>query len=176
MENTKKCSKCQLFKSFNEFSKNKTKSFGLASECKLCKKSMDKKYRAKPGFSEKRKQYDQKYTENNKDKVLEAKAKWRNENKEYQKQLILEWRIKNPNKRRIESAKYRSAKLNAIPPWFEKDKVELIYQKAMEWNMTVDHVVPLQGENVCGLHCWDNLQLLDISLNSAKSNREYPDH
>jgi hypothetical protein len=62
----------------------------------------------------------------------------------------------------------------AIPPWFEAEKVAKVYQKAQEWGFVVDHIVPLFGETVSGLHCWANLQLLDIGLNSTKSNKEWP--
>lgn len=35
----------------------------------------------------------------------------------------------------------------------------------------VDHIVPLQGENVCGLHVETNLRVITKAANREKSNR-----
>ena len=37
----------------------------------------------------------------------------------------------------------------------------------------VDHIIPLQGENVCGLHVDYNLQYLTPEENGKKGNRLY---
>lgn len=46
-----------------------------------------------------------------------------------------------------------------------------VYSEARKAGMTVDHVVPLNGEKVSGLHVPWNLQILTRSENSAKGNK-----
>lgn len=88
-----------------------------------------------------------------------------------------EYRKKYPERRAASVAKRKAKKLQAIPLWYENEKVKLIYLKRGElsklWGIQlhVDHIIPLQGENVCGLHCWDNLQLMEAKLNISKNNK-----
>lgn len=49
------------------------------------------------------------------------------------------------------------------------------YNKQFGRKVHVDHIVPLKGTLVCGLHCGDNMQLLTDSLNSKKHNSFWPD-
>lgn len=76
-------------------------------------------------------------------------------------------------------AKRRAAKLSATPPWLSPvDLVEIegIYNHAQVLTEItgsphdVDHIVPLQGKNVCGLHVPWNLQAIPASINRSKSN------
>lgn len=75
----------------------------------------------------------------------------------------------------------RAAKLQATPFWANRESIRMICTKCQELNQTwgttfeVDHIVPLQGKTVCGLHCEANLQLLDETLNITKKNLIWPD-
>lgn len=72
-------------------------------------------------------------------------------------------------------AKRRAREMKATPNW-GKD-CHPIYDFARQlvlltgWKWHVDHILPLQGKNVCGLHVPENLQILPASLNQMKHNK-----
>lgn len=57
------------------------------------------------------------------------------------------------------------------PPWADIGKIKLVYQRARIEKLSVDHIIPLRGELVSGLHVENNLQLLSVSGNSGKRNK-----
>ena len=77
-------------------------------------------------------------------------------------------------------AKRRTKKLQATPEWLTEDDfwlIDEIYELAalrtkttgIKWH--VDHIVPLQGKKVCGLHVPWNLQVITFTDNMQKSNK-----
>ena len=81
-----------------------------------------------------------------------------------------------------QSAMYRAQKLNATPKWLTEtqwEEMHRIYKVANKVSLTtgkphdVDHIIPLQGENICGLHVPWNLAILPASINRSKGNA-YP--
>jgi 5-methylcytosine-specific restriction endonuclease McrA len=77
----------------------------------------------------------------------------------------------NQGKNAAYAAKHRAKLLNAIPTWADLAAVERLYTEAAASDMHVDHIYPLQGETVCGLHVANNLRLLTPSENLKKGNR-----
>jgi hypothetical protein len=78
------------------------------------------------------------------------------------------------------AAKYCRALTRSTPKWVDVDAMSGMYELAALFRriglrMEVDHVVPLQGKTVSGLHTADNLQLLLRHTNASKSNRSWPD-
>lgn len=67
-------------------------------------------------------------------------------------------------------AKYRASKLKATPKWADLEKIKEIYASCPE-GYHVDHDIPLQGENVCGLHIETNLKHLPAKENLSKGNK-----
>lgn len=163
----KVCSKCNTSQELTYFSKSKSGGKGYSAWCKICTSKYHAQYRQKKKTALK------KYQE-----------KWYSENKEYQKNKSKEWNRNNPKKaakakktwkenNRKKSvaikAKYRARKLNATPPWANLKAIEDFYKNCPK-GYHVDHIVPLQGKNVCGLHVLENLQYLPAEENLRKGN------
>lgn len=130
--------------------------------------------------SEKYKEYLKQYRIDNLEHLQALAKEWYSENSESVKKRVLQWAKDNPSKTRALGAKRRSAKLNRTPPWLtEQDlsDIEDFYYLAKALTDTtgvkyvVDHIIPLQGKNVSGLHVPSNLQILTDSENASKHNK-----
>ena len=129
---------------------------------------------------EERASYYLKYRDKNVEKIA---LYYFNYNKKYAKEIA----IYNANYVKNNLGKYNShvvkrnaAKLGSTPPWITKDHIKEIEDlyclaKELQWlseeSLEVDHIIPLQGKNVCGLHIPINLQILTRSVNRQKSNK-----
>jgi len=118
-----------------------------------------------------------KYYKDNQKEISVKERKYRENNKEKIALISKKWRENNRGIKNASEARRNAKKLQATPEWSELDKIKIVYEKA-QWLGTVtglkyhvDHIIPLQGENVCGLHVWQNLQILEESLNCSKNNK-----
>ena len=120
------------------------------------------------------------YKLDKKDLMRQKFRSWRIENLEYDKDRKAHWRKTKPHKNAEKSRRYEATKRGAIPSWADNFVIEGMYELASVFrriglNIHVDHIVPLKGKTVCGLHTHDNLQLLTGSENSRKFNSFWPD-
>lgn len=90
------------------------------------------------------------------------------------------WVANNPDKVSIMRAKIRAGKRLAVPRWLTEHDLHLIGLKYLEARVLslmagakfeVDHIVPLNGASVCGLHVPWNLRVITRRHNRSKSNR-----
>jgi hypothetical protein len=79
------------------------------------------------------------------------------------------------------SVRRNRAKKEATPAWVNMEEVLALYFYAQALSRHhgqpyhVHHIVPLQSEDVCGLHCEDNLTVITASENLRLSNKWWPD-
>lgn len=131
-------------------------------------------------YREENKEYFSEYYETNKDKLTTNKRTYYEDNKSMVAARLKKYREDNRDCFRFRQAKRRAAKLNALPKWLNHEEFEQIkelYTCAQMFKLYtgqeyhVDHIVPLQGENVCGLHVPWNLQVIPAKENLSKSNK-----
>ena len=92
------------------------------------------------------------------------------EYKAYKKILDKNYLENNRGKTNAIKARYRANKLKATPSWTEREEIREFYEKCPE-GYQVDHIIPLQGVDVRGLHVIANLQYLTSSENQSKGNK-----
>lgn len=81
-----------------------------------------------------------------------------------------EWRKNNLAYDAFRAATYRNTKAMRTPTWADIEKIKHIYLNCPA-GFHVDHIVPLRGRNVSGLHVPENLQYLPAKDNLAKRNK-----
>lgn len=170
--------------SLDYFSKKKGSKDGLRYLCKKCdyeriqeyyKDNPDKK---KAHVKKSRVKHTEKYRAA--DKVRNKAYLGKPENNKKHAELCSKWKKDNPGKCNAISAKYHASKLQRTPPWLTKlhyQQIEIFYDAAAKLSkefgilMEVDHIIPLQGENISGLHVPWNLQVISKSQNCQKKNK-----
>lgn len=108
--------------------------------------------------------------ERNRESYLRRAAEWRETNPDRMREYKRAYRERHPERlRALRAARRRTLSRFKLTKG-QREWMHLIYETCPEgWH--VDHIVPLQGENVCGLHVPWNLQHLPALINQAKGNR-----
>lgn len=90
--------------------------------------------------------------------------------KEIALQCAARWRKENPGHKLHMNKQRELAKDQRTPTWADLDAIKEIYVKCPDGHH-VDHVIPLRGTLVSGLHVENNLQYLTPEENMKKGNR-----
>lgn len=164
----KTCTRCQAVKSYELFYKQTVNSKdGYQAHCKACDNQRKKKWILKnPDLAKLHRQT--------------ADVNRYKNHKSYINQKNKNWKMNNPQKVAAIDARRRAAVNLRKPNWFSDDDqwmVEQAYElaklrtKIFNFSWHVDHIIPLQGKLVSGLHLPHNLQVIPGKENLQKSNR-----
>jgi len=151
----KVCKQCKIEKSLLEFHKHKQCKYGVKNTCKPCTNLINKEYVSRPEV---------KIHRANKQK------EYRNSNPERHRKYVNNWRKKNLHVDAEYQARRRQRKKKALLYSNQKKDILTFYKNCPPGHH-VDHIIPLKGKNVSGLHCLENLQYLSIIENLKKYNK-----
>ena len=168
----KTCSSCKKEKTLEDFSKRSLSKDGYSASCKVCVSTRKSQYLSTKNYNKKKYWAD---PESNK----ERKKQWAKDNPEKVNSYKRDYRKKEPLKHLYwDTLKWVSRK-QRVPVWLseeQKKEIEYFYwlakdlQRVSGEKYQVDHIVPLKGKTVCGLHVPWNLQVLPSDINNKKSN------
>lgn len=156
----KTCSSCKVHKPESSFYADKRKKDGLYSRCKDCQKSYSR-------YDDKRIAYE---TIRSQDPAFkDRKAEYMRSYKKINRAKYNAWNMK-----------YHASKKDRTPSWLKDvdfERIQNEYKLAdllckvtgIRWE--VDHIIPLQGVNVSGLHVPSNLKVIQAADNRTKNNR-----
>lgn len=157
----KTCSACKTDKQLDEFNKHPTAKFGVSNKCRDCSKA-----------------YNRAHYLGNSEKYKSTAKEWAKSNPERARELFNEakkrHRLRHPERKIAENTARVEYVKRATPPWANMFYIREAYHLAKvreqvlggKWH--VDHVIPLRGKLVCGLHVENNLQVIPATVNVRK--------
>lgn len=175
---TKFCYACKTEKLISEFNKTKTRKDGLQNKCRDCQKAYHKAWSEKNLEAKRLK--NKEHRMKNAERISKYKAERYKENKQHILEVQREYEKNNKPRLSAKRARRRAAQNNATPDWLTTEDILAIdkfYELREELNKLtgvkhhVDHIVPLRGKTVCGLHVPWNLQVIPAVENLSKSNK-----
>jgi len=162
----KTCNKCKVEKPLTEYSKDSRNKDKLKRKCRSCLSADKKDYRRRNPEM---------------DKIY--RQTWLAKNKEHTKAYDKNYRKIKAAEVNARNAKRKADKIQRTPKWLTKDDLieikniyKLAYKKSVLTNQKwhVDHIVPLLGKTVSGLHVPWNLRVI-TAIENIKKNNKYVD-
>lgn len=158
----KTCTYCNVSKQVEAFHKDKSRADGLRNRCKECVGA-----------------YMAQYYKDNPEQVKARVATWVANNRSRHNAKCAKWVKANPAKVNARTARRYASKTQATPVWLTEDEhwmLEQAYElarlrtKMLGIKFEVDHIVPLRGRRVRGLHVPWNVRVVPLKDNRTKSN------
>jgi len=155
----RECKKCGKSLPMELFPKVKAAKDGISRRCQPCLKQSKDVWRS-----------------SNREHITKYNSDYAKDNPESTRVKKRLNAIRNPSTINARAARRRAAQLQRTTAWSDPDAIRAIYAEAAELTIAtgiqfhVDHIVPLQGKTVSGLHVESNLQVLPWYENLSKSN------
>lgn len=182
MEGIKRCNSCLQAKSLSEFhscGNGKTR-----GKCRSCYNDESRdRYKSDVLFNVRVRDKAKRWKNRNRSKYLENQRKaskkyWDRLSEEEKKAKSLRYSqhlkdLKNtiPGYRTAFNGWKTAKQLGCVPKWAKLKELLPVYAAAASVNDTVGYVVPLKGENVCGLHVLENLCRVEKRSRSRSQNK-----
>jgi hypothetical protein len=187
------CKKCDEAKPLSEFHPQKGAKFGVRRTCKKCLLAeIAAEHKESPEIRRQRcAQWVKEHPESasavrkksyrkHREKRLQYRKVWRANNLDRDRQREKNYLKNNRSVVYAKNARRRAAETRAVPKWLtaiHKAQIQEFYEIAIAREMQtgekhhVDHIVPLRGDGVFGLHVPWNLQVLTEFENCSKHNK-----
>ena len=159
----KTCTKCKTHVAYDMFHKDRSRTDGYRNICKKCVSLyMHENYNK------------------NRERIIEKVYAWIDSNRARHNEKCRRWVKNNTASVNARTAKRYAAKTQATPKWLtdtdhwaiqEAYALAKLRAEMLGGNWEVDHIVPLRGKTVMGLHVPWNLQVILRNENRRKANR-----
>lgn len=152
----------------SSFYDHKGGKYGKGTLCKEC--NVEKQRRYRKDNPEKNKEYCKAYKQARPGENYARVKEWRKANPEKRSAQNKRHYERHPELYVAKVARRKAAKLHRTPSWSDLASIDYFYSRRPE-GYHVDHIIPLQGKNVSGLHVLSNLQYLPARENRSKNNQ-----